>query len=75
MVTKTKLSSSGTEVPDWAYKAMASCPLPIIQEYYATEEGKHAFAEWKAKQLEAKETSGQETVKGEASNASPLLIK
>ena len=47
------------DIPDYAYKSMASCLLPIIQRYYETEEGQRAFEEWKAKQQEEKETSGK----------------
>ena len=63
VTTKVKKTSSGMDIPDWAYKAMADCLLPIIQQYYATEEGKRRFAEWKSK---------QQANKGEALNASPL---
>ena len=72
MVTKVHKTSNGMEIPDWAIKSMASCLLPIIRQYYATEEGRRAFAEWKAKQLETKDTPSKDTTKGEASNASPL---
>ena len=57
MAKKKSKSNSGMDIPDYAYKAMASCLLPIIQRYYETEEGKQAFEEWKAKQQEEKETS------------------
>jgi hypothetical protein len=49
MARKTQKSSNGMDIPDYAYKAMASCLLPIIQRYYETEEGKRAFEEWKSK--------------------------
>ena len=75
MATKVHKTSNGMEIPDWAIKSMASCLLPIIRQYYATEEGRRAFAEWKAKQLATKETPSKETSKGEASNASPLTHK
>ena len=47
---KKQKSNSGMDIPDYAYKAMASCLLPIIQQYYETDEGKQAFDEWKIKQ-------------------------
>ncbi|MCL2141155.1 MAG: hypothetical protein FWH42_05800 [Dehalococcoidia bacterium] len=53
MATKQKqpqLNSSGMDIPDYAYKAMADVLLPIIQQYYQTEEGRQAFKEWEAKQ-------------------------
>ena len=72
MATKVYKTSNGMEIPDWAIKSMASCLLPIIRQYYATEEGRRAFAEWKAKQLATKDIPSKDTNKGEASNASPL---
>jgi len=65
MVTtsKTKKSSSGMDIPDWAYETLARCLLPKMQKYYATEEGKRAFVECKSKQQAINE--------GEAFNASP----
>ena len=59
MAKKIQKFNSGMDIPDYAYKAMASCLLPIIQRYYETEEGKQAFEEWKAKREEEKETSGK----------------
>jgi len=46
------------DIPDYAYKAMASCLLPIIQRYYESEEGKQAFEEWKSKRQEEREKRG-----------------
>jgi hypothetical protein len=33
-------------IPDHEIEALARCFLPAIREYYETEEGKRAFAEW-----------------------------
>jgi hypothetical protein len=40
--------------------------------YFGVDKGKRAFAEWKTKQQEVKETPSHETVEGEASNALPF---
>jgi len=52
-----KKIGSGSEmvIPDYAYKAMASCLLPIIKRYYETEEGQQAFKEWQSKKQAEKE--------------------
>jgi hypothetical protein len=34
-------------LPGHEVEALARCFLPAIREYYETEEGKSAFAEWK----------------------------
>ena len=56
MIKETPANNGGTEIPEYAYQAMASCLLPIIQRYFETEEGKAAFTEWKSQQ-EAKAQS------------------
>ena len=57
MAKKIQKSSSGMDIPNYAYEAMASCLLPIIQKYYETEEGKQAFEEWKAQREKEKNIS------------------
>ena len=57
MTKDTPVNSGGIEIPEYAYQAMASCLLSIIQRYFETEEGKQAFDEWKAKQQDGKEKS------------------
>ncbi len=37
------------EVPEFVYESLARSLLPLIQKYYESDEGKQAFAEWKAK--------------------------
>ena len=44
-------------IPDYAFKSMAACLLPIIQKYYETDEGKRMFEEWKAQQNNEKKLS------------------
>jgi hypothetical protein len=57
MAKEAPANNGGMEIPEYAYQAMASCLLPIIQRYFETEEGKQAFNEWKAKQQDGKEPS------------------
>ena len=57
MTKETPVNNGGMEIPEYAYQAMASCLLPIIQRYFESEEGKQAFSEWKAKQQDGKELS------------------
>ena len=75
MVTLVPNSATGRVIPKAAFEAVAEVFLPMIREYYATEEGRRAFAEWKAKQPEAKKKYHNETIKGEAVTASPLSHK
>jgi|GEM_PF-210933 len=72
MVTLVPNSATGRVIPKSAYEYVAKVLLPMIQEYYATEEGRRAFAEWKAKQPDANKIHLYENIKGEAVNASPL---
>ncbi len=37
------------EVPEFVYESLARSLLPLIQKCYESDEGKRAFAEWKAK--------------------------
>ena len=57
MAKETPVNNGDMEIPEYAYQAMASCLLPIIQRYFETEEGKQAFKEWKAKQQDGKGAS------------------
>ena len=36
-------------IPDYALESLARCALPLMREFYATEEGRRYFEEWKAK--------------------------
>ena len=42
---------NSAEIPEFVYESLARSLLPIIQKYYESDEGKKAFAEWKAKRL------------------------
>ena len=37
------------EIPEYVFESLARSLLPVIQKYYENEDGKRAFAEWKAK--------------------------
>lgn len=37
------------EIPEYVFESLARSLLPVIQKYYESEDGKKAFAEWKAK--------------------------
>ncbi len=39
------------DIPKAVYESLARTLLPAIQEYFESDEGKQAFAEWKAKQV------------------------
>ena len=36
------------EIPKYVFESLARSLLPVIQKYYESEDGKKAFAEWKA---------------------------
>ena len=42
-------SLDAAEIPEYVFESLARSLLPVIQEYYESEGGKKAFAEWKAK--------------------------
>ena len=44
--------SSGMEIPDDAIERIARCLLPMIQEYYESDEGHAALAAWNKKDAE-----------------------
>ena len=44
--------SSGMEIPDDAIERIARCLLPMIQEYYESDEGQAALATWNKKDAE-----------------------
>lgn len=61
MAKKVQKSSSGMDIPDYQFEALARCLLPKIQKYYESEEGKKDLAEYrveKAKQVQT-ENSGK----------------
>ena len=37
------------KIPEYVFESLARSLLPVIQKYYESEDGKKAFAEWKAK--------------------------
>ena len=42
-------SMDTAEIPEYVFESLARSLFPIIQKYYESEDGKKAFAEWKAK--------------------------
>lgn len=36
------------EITEYVFESLARSLLPVIQEYYESEDGKKAFADWKA---------------------------
>lgn len=36
------------EIMEYVFESLARSLLPVIQEYYESEDGKKAFADWKA---------------------------
>ena len=46
------LNNSGMDIPDYAIERIARCMLPMIQKYYASEEGKRELAAWEANRKE-----------------------
>ena len=50
VTTKTKKSSSGMDIPDWAYETLARCLLPKMQQYYESEVGRKDLEAFRAEQ-------------------------
>ena len=42
-------SMNAAEIPEYVFESLARSLLPVIQKYYESEDGKKAFAKWKAK--------------------------
>ena len=43
-------NSDGLNIPDYAIERIARCMLPMLQQYYESEEGQRELAEWKERQ-------------------------
>ena len=50
-------SVDAAEIPEYVFESLARTLLPVIQKYYESEEGKEAFAEWKATKQASSQTS------------------
>ena len=37
------------DIPDYVFESLARCLLPKLHEYYESDEGKKALAEWEDK--------------------------
>ena len=44
-------SIDAAEISEYVFESLAQSLLPVIQKYYESEDGKKAFAEWKAKKI------------------------
>ena len=42
-------SMDAAEIPEYVFESLARSLLPVIQNYYESEDGKKVFAEWKSK--------------------------
>lgn len=47
MAKKQKLQNSGMNIPDEAIERVARAMLPLMQQYFESEEGKLQLEEWK----------------------------
>lgn len=47
MAQKKKLQNSGMNIPDEAIERVARAMLPLMQQYFESEEGKLQLEEWK----------------------------
>ena len=52
--SNTPMSGSGMDSPDDVFEPLAQCPLPKLQEYYESDEGKKALIEWEDKHMQDK---------------------
>ena len=52
------------DIPDHVFESLARCFLPAIRAFYATEEGRREFAEWKAAQEKKQERQMLERQRG-----------
>ena len=43
------MDNGGMDIPDYVFESLARCLLPKLQEYYESDEGKQALAEWEDK--------------------------
>ena len=49
--TNIPSNMDAAEIPEYVFESLARSLLPVIQKYYESEDGKKAFAEWKAKKV------------------------
>ncbi|MBE6929901.1 MAG: hypothetical protein E7463_06450 [Ruminococcaceae bacterium] len=52
---KSNLTSSGMEIPDYVIDSIARSLLPVIRDFYETEEGKQSFKEWQERRDKTEE--------------------
>ena len=56
MAKKVQLPSSGMDIPDYQFEALARCLLPKIQKYYESEDGKKDLAQYRAEKEKQAQT-------------------
>ena len=52
---KTSLTSSGMEIPDYVIDSIARSLLPVIRNYYETDEGRQSFKDWQERREKTEE--------------------
>ncbi len=52
---KAELISSGMDIPDYVIESIARSLLPVIRDYYETDEGQRSFKEWQERQKDIME--------------------
>ena len=60
MPREKKINDYGTGIPVHEVDALARVLLPKMQAFFASEEGRKEYAEWKERQREAGGTRGRE---------------
>ena len=53
---KSNLTSSGMEIPDYVIDSIARSLLPVIRDFYETEEGKQSFNDWQERREKTEES-------------------
>ena len=53
--TRKEITKSGMDIPDYIIESIARSLLPVIQEYYETEECLKSFEEWQQRHPKTEE--------------------
>ncbi|MCI6909560.1 MAG: hypothetical protein MR832_10495 [Clostridiales bacterium] len=53
---KTTFTSSGMEIPDYVIDSIARSLLPVIRNYYETDEGRKSFKDWQERREKTEES-------------------
>ncbi len=57
---KPELTSSGMDIPDYVIESIARSLLPVIRDYYETDEGQKSFKEWQERQKDIAESKNSD---------------